>query len=90
MSSPPPEMTLTTPASPSDLDDRDSRPPPGVPGIIFYLPYREAKSRIVDPFEKTYVRLLRATHGANLSAASRASGLSRRHLRALYRKHGLR
>jgi hypothetical protein len=82
-------MTLTSPASSPDPVDRDSRPPPGVPSVVFYLPYREAKRRIVDPFEKTYVRLLRTAHGANLSAASRASGLSRRHLRALYRKHGL-
>lgn len=58
--------------------------------MVFFLPYREAKSRVVAPFEQKYVRLLRATHGANLSAASRASGLSRRHLRALYRKHGVR
>lgn len=90
MSPPPADITLTSPPTSSELDESEAGLAEGVPRIIYYLPYREAKNRVVAPFEQRYLRMLRATHGANLSAASRASGLSRRHLRALYRKHGLR
>ena len=90
MTPPPDEITLTRSRASSDLAARDGGSPDPVPGIVYYLPYREAKNLIMGPFEQKYVRLLRAAHGANLSAASRASGLSRRHLRALYRKHGFR
>jgi hypothetical protein len=54
------------------------------------LPYKEAKGQMVERFELKYLLELCRRFGDNLSAASRESGLSRRHLRALYRKHGLR
>jgi DNA-binding NtrC family response regulator len=53
------------------------------------LPYTEAKTLVLDDFERRYIAdLLEREHG-NLSAASRASGVDRKHLRALARKHGL-
>lgn len=53
------------------------------------LPFKEAKRAVIEPFERFYVRRLLSEHRGNLSAASRASGLSRRHLRHLLRKHRL-
>jgi DNA-binding NtrC family response regulator len=52
-------------------------------------PFKDVKREIIDAFEKVYVRHLLDRHGGNLSAAERSSGLSRRHLRSLMRKHGL-
>jgi DNA-binding NtrC family response regulator len=52
-------------------------------------PYKVAKRTLLDAFEESYVATLMERHGNNLSAASRESGLSRRHLRTLLRKYDL-
>ena len=53
------------------------------------MPFKDVKREILDEFERRYLLNLLERHDCNLSAAERASGLSRRHLRALIRKHGL-
>ena len=53
------------------------------------LPFRDAKRCLIGSFERTYVSELLQRHGGNLSAASRDASLSRKHLRALLRKHDL-
>jgi DNA-binding NtrC family response regulator len=53
------------------------------------LPYAEAKALVLHELERRYLAdVLARTHG-NLSAASRESGIDRKHLRTLARKHGL-
>ena len=52
-------------------------------------PFKEAKAEVVDAWEARYLRALVAEHAGNLSAASRAVGLTRYHLRELLKKHGL-
>jgi DNA-binding NtrC family response regulator len=58
--------------------------------ISFDLPFKEAKARVVDGFERAYLKALLERHAGNLSAASRSADLDRKHLRELLRKHGLR
>jgi len=53
------------------------------------VPFKEAKREVVEPFERAYLVELLEAHGMNLSACSRTSGLSRKHLRELMRKYGL-
>jgi DNA-binding NtrC family response regulator len=53
------------------------------------LPYADAKAAVLHDFERRYLADLLARHDGNLSAASRSSGLDRKHLRTLARKHGL-
>lgn len=51
-------------------------------------PFSELKQLLVDELERVYVE--RCISGSsNLSQASRASGLSRKHLRTLMAKHGI-
>lgn len=52
--------------------------------------YRQARARVEEEFERRYVAWLLASHGGNLSAASRAAQVDRKHLYTLARKHGLR
>ena len=52
-------------------------------------PFKEAKRALLDVFERRYITDLMREHRGNLSAASRASNLSRRHLRDLMRRYGL-
>ncbi len=54
------------------------------------LPFHEAKEIWTEIFEKTYLTKLLATHGNNVSAAARTSGIDRRHLQRLMVKHDLR
>ena len=54
------------------------------------LPFKEAKSHVVDNFEREYIRAILKRHNGNLSAASRSAEVDRKHFRELLRKHGLR
>jgi two-component system nitrogen regulation response regulator GlnG len=54
------------------------------------LPYKAAKARILEGFEREYFKALVQRHGGNVSAAARAAQLDRKHLRDLLRKLGLR
>ena len=53
------------------------------------LPYAEAKALVLHDLERRYLADVLARTGNNLSAASRESGIDRKHLRTLARKHGL-
>jgi DNA-binding NtrC family response regulator len=53
------------------------------------LPYAEAKALVLHELERRYLADILARTGGNLSAASRASGIDRKHLRSLARKHDL-
>jgi DNA-binding NtrC family response regulator len=53
------------------------------------LPYAEAKAAVLHDLERRYLADVLARTGGNLSAASRESGIDRKHLRSLARKHGL-
>jgi len=53
------------------------------------LPYAEAKALVLHELERRYLADVLARTYGNLSAASRESGIDRKHLRTLARKHGL-
>jgi DNA-binding NtrC family response regulator len=78
-----------------ELEDAlDERPGAGTawnaPAVNVDLPFKEAKARIVEAFERDYIQELLKRHKGNLSAASRSAEIDRKHLRELLRKHGLR
>ncbi|ARP92064.1 hypothetical protein CAL14_18705 [Bordetella genomosp. 9] len=50
-------------------------------------PFRIAKSRVVDSFERDYVRTALSRHAGNVARAARASSKHRRAFWALMRKH---
>jgi DNA-binding NtrC family response regulator len=53
------------------------------------LPFAEAKELVLEAFERRYLRDLIEREDGNISAAARASGVDRKHLRTLLRKYGL-
>jgi DNA-binding NtrC family response regulator len=53
------------------------------------IPFHEAKSRLIDTWERDYVRSIVERAGGNLSLAARNSGMSRMSLYRLLEKHGL-
>ena len=52
-------------------------------------PFHELKRQLLDEFERAYVMRMLEQAGMNVSRASRSSGLSRKHLRALMAKYKL-
>jgi CheY-like chemotaxis protein len=52
-------------------------------------PFRTAKSRVVDSFERDYVRTALSRHAGNVARAARASAKHRRAFWALMRKHDI-
>jgi DNA-binding NtrC family response regulator len=53
------------------------------------LPFKDAKERWNDHFEKRYVSLVFASNSNNVTRAAEHAGLSRRHFRELLYKHGI-
>ena len=65
-------------------------PAPSMGAVALDAPFKEAKARVVEEFERVYLKALLERHDGNLSAASRSADLDRKHLRELLRRHGLR
>jgi DNA-binding NtrC family response regulator len=72
---PPPSSGAPAPALGPDLSSR---------------PFKEAKERLVDAFEREYVAGLLERHGGNVSRAATEAGLDRNYLARLAKKHGIR
>jgi len=53
------------------------------------LPFREAKSQLVDAWERDYVAAVLASCEGNVSLAARRAGMDRAYLHRLLKKHGL-
>jgi DNA-binding NtrC family response regulator len=59
------------------------------PGVS-ELPFKDAKDRIIDAFERQYLVDLIERHGGNMSRAARASGMDRKSIARLLKKHDIR
>ncbi len=51
--------------------------------------FKDAKAELVAVFERTYIEQALARTAGNISAAARDSGIDRKHLERLIRKHGI-
>jgi two-component system, NtrC family, response regulator HydG len=60
------------------------------PSVDVNVPFSTAKERVIDRFERSYLGALLTATDDNVAEASRRSGLNRRHLYDLLKKHGLR
>ena len=52
-------------------------------------PFKEVKAEIVATFELAYIRAVLKRTGGNISAAARDSGIDRKHMERLIRKHNI-
>ncbi len=64
--------------------------PPGADAVVGAdLPYKQARSQMIEAFEREYVRSLLAKHDGNVSRAARAAGIDRVYLHRLIKKYEL-
>ncbi len=54
------------------------------------LPFKEAKQKVLEVFEKDYLQDLLVRNHHNLSAAAREAGIDRKHVRNLLKKYGIK
>ncbi len=54
------------------------------------IPFSEARKRLLDNFERSYVLALLERHGGNVSAAAASAQVDRVHLHRLIRRHRLK
>jgi DNA-binding NtrC family response regulator len=71
------------------LDPGAAQSQPQAEAIDIALPFKEAKERWNDTFERRYVAMVFAENGNNVTRAAEHAGLSRRHFRELLYKHGI-
>lgn len=66
-----------------------ARPEPAAPldEELLELPYKEARARALEDFDRQYVAQLIARHDGNVSQAARAAGIDRNYLYRLMRRY---
>lgn len=57
--------------------------------IDISLPFKEAKERWIQEFERRYLAGVFAAEGQNITRAADRAGINRRHMRTLLRKYGI-
>lgn len=78
------------PAAPPSEADEPSRAVRALmlsSGVDVSIPFKDAKSRLVDAFEKSYWEQLLAETGGNVSAAARVAGVHRKSVEYILKKH---
>ncbi|MBW1811823.1 MAG: sigma 54-dependent Fis family transcriptional regulator [Deltaproteobacteria bacterium] len=62
-----------------------------VTGLVpeYALPFKQAKEKLIDAFEREYIRRLMARATGGVAGAARQAGIDRKHLYKLMEKHGL-
>lgn len=56
-------------------------------GVDVSIPFKDAKARLIDAFEKSYWEQLLATTSGNVSAAARVAGVHRKSVEYILKKH---
>jgi two-component system, NtrC family, response regulator HydG len=69
--------------------DADAEPP-APEAVEAHLPFKEAKERWLERFERRYLASVWARHGYNVTHAAEHAGINRRHFRELCEKYGIR
>ncbi len=82
----------TAPPEVSEITERQDAPEAPRLGLSVRLdrPFHELKEYLLAEFERAYLLRCLTESEMNVSAASRQSGLSRKHLRTLMSKYGIR
>ncbi|HVV86291.1 MAG TPA: sigma 54-interacting transcriptional regulator [Kofleriaceae bacterium] len=73
----------------AELEPRDEPAAAAAAAIDLAVPFKVAKQRLVDDFDRRYLEALLATHRGNISAAARTAGIDRMSIYKMMRRLGL-
>jgi two-component system, NtrC family, nitrogen regulation response regulator GlnG len=80
---------LTFGSVPAPLAEATAQPTSSNAPVDIGEPFQEAKRRVVDAFERDYLRAMLEAADQNISQAARSAAVERNYFRRLLRKHGL-
>ncbi|MFH1465386.1 MAG: sigma 54-interacting transcriptional regulator [Pseudomonadota bacterium] len=92
-------VSITLSALPEALRISAPPRPPASSGVealgmeaagVTELPFKDAKDRIIDAFERQYLEDLMERHDGNMSRAARSAGMDRKSVARLLKKHDIR
>jgi DNA-binding NtrC family response regulator len=87
---PMPEISADVPLTvPPPMRDEESAAAAGGKAKMMELPFKEAKGRLVESFEREYLVHLLARHAGNISRAAQEAGIDRNYIHRLVRKYGI-
>ena len=82
------------PASASRMMAAPARGPEASAAVVgealLAMPFKDAKTRVLEGFEPQYLAAMLKRHGDNITRSAAAAGLTRYHLRELCKRYGLR
>ncbi|MBN1774436.1 MAG: sigma 54-dependent Fis family transcriptional regulator, partial [Deltaproteobacteria bacterium] len=84
------ERAITFPRGAPSFEDPAPSPGTPAPEPDLDLPFKEAKRRVVDDFDRRYITALLARHGGNISDVARAAGIDRMSVYKLLARLGIR
>jgi transcriptional regulator with GAF, ATPase, and Fis domain len=64
--------------------------PTALSDALLTMPFKDAKTRVLEAFEPQYLAAMLKRHGDNITRSAAAAGLTRYHLRELCKRYGLR
>jgi transcriptional regulator with GAF, ATPase, and Fis domain len=79
----------SSPPAPLTASGTGSGTVPRTPEEVLDLPFKEAKGRLVEEFEREYLTALLAKHKGNVSRAAQEAGIDRNYIHRLVKKYGL-
>jgi DNA-binding NtrC family response regulator len=76
-------------AGPDWTEEPDEGDAPPVPSEMMDMPFKEAKSLLVEAFEREYLSQLLARHRGNISRAAIEAGIDRNYIHRLVNKYDI-
>jgi transcriptional regulator with AAA-type ATPase domain len=85
------ERATVLPTHPPTSDQASAMgvPPTSWPAVDVAIPFKVAKQRLVDEFDRRYLEALMTAHDGNISAAARAAGVDRMSIYKMMRRLGI-
>ncbi|MBI5499002.1 MAG: sigma 54-dependent Fis family transcriptional regulator [Deltaproteobacteria bacterium] len=84
------ERAIAAPRGAPSFEDPAPAGATGLPDVDTTVPFKEAKRRVVDEFDRRYMTALLEQHGGNISEVARAAGVDRMSVYKLLARLGIR
>ncbi len=83
------ERAITLPRGAPSFEDPAPAPSAAAPDVDLDVPFKEAKRRVVDEFDRRCITALLARHGGNISDVARSAGVDRMSVYKLLARLGI-